>query len=63
MSLREAAARALYDHEMDDYQPDETNREAFWLDPDIRDFWLKRADVVIGVVRRTASQGVDALLT
>lgn len=46
-ALRDGVARALYDHEIDTYDADPTNREAFWLDPDVRSFWLARADVVL----------------
>lgn len=49
-AAQEVVAEALYRHEMATYDGapgHATNVEAFWLDPDMRAFWLERASVAI----------------
>lgn len=51
--LRERIARALFEHEAATYEPEPVMIDLAWIDPDIRRFWLERADVVIGVLNVT----------
>lgn len=64
--MTEAVARALYDHEMASYDPADgtddhaTNVEAFWLDPEMRAFWIERARIAISTL---AALGVQVTTT
>lgn len=46
-SLAYGIGRRLFDHETDTYDPLPGQQDQQWADPDIRAFWIERAEVVI----------------